>query len=253
MNNMLKLTLYFALAGMAFGSLCGRPPLVEPAPWPEGDASEHVKGARLLYSEEARKDAAEFAPAIFKLNYLGGTTDKEIQIVTVNNGILEFVKPAAMYMVDFCAGMEFYSDYAMAPHLLVGQNAENLFAQLKGNGYKVQWVTEQISGKKALRVEEYIAFRWNQNGRGVMAFALSPWFPVDAATGNIEAVQAQEWAYVSFSAAAYNALQAVALYYAERHAIYVSARNGAHDYKENIQMREFPKTVDYSLPLSPAP
>ena len=251
MNSMLKLTLYFALAGMAFGELYGRPQFADPAPWPDAATvtAEKGNGAPLVYSEDAREDAAAFSPAVFRLHYLGGSSDKEIKSVTVNNGILELVKPAAMYSVDFCMGAELYSDYAMAPHDMVGQNAEKIFAQFHKNGYMVHRAMEQISGKKAVWVEEHLAFRWKQKGEYVIAFALSPWLFLDASTGNIEKVQAQEWAYVTLSPAAYHALQAVARYYTERHALHITGRNGTHGYEENIQVREFPSTVEYRLPL----
>ena len=245
---MLKLTLYFALAGMVFGELYGRPQFADPAPWPQGEACETSNGLRLLYSEDAREDAAVFCPMSFPLNYLGGSTDKVIKSVTVNNGILELVKPPAMYRVDFCAGDEWYSDVAAAPHRLVGQSAHKIFSGLHESGYKVHRVTETITGKTAIWVEDHLAFRWQQQGQYVLAFALSPWFLVDPATGNIVKVQAQEWAYVTLPAEAYKALQAVARYYAERPSLHCSVRNGAYAYKENIQVRALPPTVDYALP-----
>lgn len=250
---MLKLTLYFALAGMAFGELYGRPQFADPAPWPQGEACETSNGPHLLYSEDAREDAAAFCPMSFPLNYLGGSTDKVIKSVTVNNGILELVNPPAMYRVDFCSGDAWYSDVAAAPYRLVGQNAQNVFSVLHAAGYKVHRVTETITGKKAIWVEEHMAFRWQQQGQYVLAFALSPWFLVDTSTGNIEKVQAQEWAYVTLPAEAYKALQAVARYYAERPSLHCSVRNGAYDYEENMPVPEFPQMHDYSLPISCSP
>lgn len=247
---MLKLPLFFACVGIALGSLYGRPKLAEPAPWPVASAAcEESAGVRLVYDTDGHEHAATFAPAEYTLHYFGGTADNAVKRVAINNGVMELTRPAAMYIVDFCIGTEFYSDFAAAPHTLVGRPAQELFTHLHAAGYKVHWVHGTTDGRLAVCTEESMAFRWQQNGKNMIAFARRPWFLVDASTGNITKVQAEEWAYVAVPDTAYAALLAVAHYYETRDVTYCSRSNYAPDYVEDLHVSAFPDTCDFQTAL----